>query len=126
MPRRLGAQPQKVNRILRPTFLEVHKHTAHKMQQQGHNKQFYQAILKKHLGGSSMQVDIGITEITTDELRGIIAAFAEKNGYDLIVDASAAVYSQKALDVTPAVLKELVAEKGKASQDKETVKNESK
>ncbi len=72
------------------------------------------------------ELESRLLKITTDELRGVIDAFAEKNGYDLIIDASAAAYAKKALDITPAVLKELEAEKGKASQDKETVKNEGK
>ena len=43
-------------------------------------------------------------KITGDDLRKVIREFAEKNGYDLIVDVTAAPYSKKSLDVTDGVL----------------------
>ena len=42
-----------------------------------------------------------------EDLKKRIANFAEKNGYDFVLDASAAIYSKKATDVTPAVLKDM-------------------
>ena len=41
------------------------------------------------------------------DLKKRIADFAKDNGYDLIVDASAAIFSSKDMDVTDAVLKEM-------------------
>ena len=58
------------------------------------------------------------------ELKKTVAEFAEKNGYDMIVDASAAIFSKKALDVTPLVLKAMGVDPAKAAAAKE--KNEGK
>ena len=42
-----------------------------------------------------------------DDLKKTIAAFASANGYDVILDNAAAVYSKGALDVTDAILKKM-------------------
>ena len=44
---------------------------------------------------------------TTDDLRKRIAKYAAAKGYDLIVDANAAAFAAKSLDVTDEMLKEL-------------------
>ncbi len=41
------------------------------------------------------------------DLRKRVADYAKKNGYDLIVDASAAIFASDELDVTDGVLKEM-------------------
>ena len=43
----------------------------------------------------------------TADIRKRIAEFAKKNGYDLVIDASAAVFAAESMDVTDAVLKEM-------------------
>ena len=48
-----------------------------------------------------------LLKATTDELRKRIAKYASANGYDLIVDATAAVYATNTLDVTDMMLKDL-------------------
>lgn len=58
-----------------------------------------------------------------EDLKKRIAAFASKNGYDLVVDASAALFSTKELDVTDEILKAMNVDPKKA---KEQEKNESK
>ncbi len=52
-----------------------------------------------------------------------IADFAKKNDYDLVLDSSAAIYSDKDMDVTDAVLEEMGVDP-KAARAKE--KNEGK
>ena len=47
---------------------------------------------------------------TTDDLKKRIAKYASAKGYDLIVDANAAPYATKTLDVTDDMLKELGVE----------------
>ena len=42
-----------------------------------------------------------------EDLKKWIAKFAEANGYDFILDASAAIYAKKSSDVTEGVLKEM-------------------
>ena len=51
---------------------------------------------------------------TTDDLRRRIAKFAEKGGYDLILDKNAAPYSRKAFDVTDDLLKDMGVEPANA------------
>lgn len=58
-----------------------------------------------------------------EDLKKRIAAFAEKNGYDFVIDSSAAIYSKKTADVTDSVLKEMGVDP-KAAKAKE--KDESK
>jgi len=48
-----------------------------------------------------------LLKTTTDDLRKRIVKFAEANGYDMIVDANAAPYAKKGLDVTDLLLKEM-------------------
>jgi outer membrane protein len=48
-----------------------------------------------------------LLKATTEDLHRIIDTFAEKENYDLIVDASATPFAKKSLDVTPAILKEM-------------------
>ena len=48
-----------------------------------------------------------LLKTTTDDLRKRIAKYAEANGYDLIVDQTAAAYAKKSFDVTDELLKAL-------------------
>ena len=53
------------------------------------------------------------------DLKKRIGEFAEKNGYDLVIDASAAIFSKKSYDVTPQVLKAMgVDPKAAAAKEK--------
>jgi len=45
-----------------------------------------------------------LLKTTTDDLRKRVTAYAEKNGYDLIIDKSAAPFSKASYDVTTQVL----------------------
>jgi Skp family chaperone for outer membrane proteins len=58
---------------------------------------------------------------TTEDIRKTLAGFAEKNGYDMIVDSAAAHFAKKSLDVTDMVLKEMGVERKDGKE-----KNESK
>ena len=44
---------------------------------------------------------------TTDDLRKRISKFAEANGFDMVIDSSAAAYAKKGFDVTDQMLKEM-------------------
>lgn len=59
----------------------------------------------------------------TEDLRKKVAEFAKKNGYSLVIDSSATLYIDDALDVTDAML-EFMGVDPKAARAKE--KNESK
>ena len=48
-----------------------------------------------------------ILKATSESIKEKVSAFAEKNGYDLVLDRSAAPYAKSALDVTDGVLKEM-------------------
>lgn len=54
----------------------------------------------------------------TDDLRKKVAEFAKKNGYDLVIDSSAALYIEGALDATDAML-EFMGVDPKAARAKE-------
>ena len=66
-------------------------------------------------------------KITGEDLRKTINEFAEKNGYDLVVDSSAVPYFKPAYDVTDGVLKAMGVDPDKAVKPgKEETKNEGK
>lgn len=66
-------------------------------------------------GSQEMQEDrVRLTKATTDDLRARMKAFAEANGYDMILDANAAVFAKKDFDVTDAILKEMGVDPAKA------------
>lgn len=58
-----------------------------------------------------------LLKATTEDLRARIDAFAEKGGYDLIVDVTAAPFAKKSLDVTPLLLKAMGVDPEKALKD---------
>ena len=51
---------------------------------------------------------------TTDDLRKRINKYAEANGFDLIIDQTAAAYAKKSFDVTDDLLKDLGVDPGNA------------
>ena len=57
-----------------------------------------------------------LLKATGEDLRKRIGKFAKDAGYDLVVDASAAIYAKESYDVTPEILKTL-------GVDPETVKD---
>ena len=61
-----------------------------------------------------------LLKATTEDLRKRINAFAESEGYDLIVDATAAPFSKKELDVTPEILKAMGVDPEKALEQKDS------
>ena len=48
-----------------------------------------------------------LLKTTTEDLRKRVKEFAEKNGYDLVIDKSAAPFSKDSFDVTAQVLKSM-------------------
>jgi len=72
-----------------------------------------------------------LLKTTSADLRKRIAAFAEENGYDVILDETAAPYAKPALDVTPGLLKAMGVDPEKAvdmteEDKKKSVANEGK
>lgn len=56
-------------------------------------------------GNDDLQADrIRMMKSTTDDLHVRIKAFAEKEGYDLILDSNVTAFAKDALDVTDAIL----------------------
>lgn len=64
-----------------------------------------------------------LLKITTDDIRKVVNSFAEKNGYDLIVESTVTAYAKKSLDVTDAILKEMGVDpktaKGRGGDDED-------
>ena len=52
-------------------------------------------------------LESSLMKVTTDEIREKVNAFAEKNGYDLIVESTVTAFAKKSLDVTDGILKEM-------------------
>ena len=48
-----------------------------------------------------------LLKITTDDIREIVNKFADKNGYDLIVESTVTAFAKKSLNVTDDLLKEM-------------------
>ncbi len=66
-------------------------------------------------GNQEMQEDrVRLTKATTDDLRARMKAYAEANGYDMILDSNAAVFAKKDFDVTDVLLKEMGVDPAKA------------
>ena len=61
-----------------------------------------------------------LLKATTEDLHNRIDAFAEHEGYDLILDVSAAPFAKKSLDVTPEILKAMGVDPEKAKGPKES------
>lgn len=61
----------------------------------------------------------------TDELKKKVAEFAKKNGYDLVLDSSIALYAEKDIDVTDEVL-DFMGIDPKAARAKDKEKDEGK
>lgn len=55
-----------------------------------------------------------LLKATTEDLHEKIDAFAEAEGYDLILDVTAAPFAKQSLDVTPALLKTMGVDSSKA------------
>jgi len=55
-----------------------------------------------------------LLKATSSDIRKKISAYAEENGYDLIVDGTAAPYAKPSLDVTPGILKAMGVDPAKA------------
>ena len=60
-----------------------------------------------------------LVKTTTDDLHEKIEAFAEKNGYDLVLEVTAAPFAKKDLDVTPAILKAMGVDITKLAEKEE-------
>lgn len=54
---------------------------------------------------------------TSDDIRKKVAAYAKKNGYDMVLDSAAAVYAKEGTDVTDPVLKAMGVERKGAKSD---------
>lgn len=60
-----------------------------------------------------------LLKTTTADIKKRIAGFARENGYSLVLDSAAAVYSQESFDVTEAVLGEMGVKTAKAEEKAE-------
>ena len=63
------------------------------------------------------QLEAGLLKAQSDDLKKRISKFADKNGYELVIDSSAALYSKDSFNVTDAVLKEMGVDPAKAKRD---------
>jgi len=77
--------------------------------------------LEQRYRSEAMRSQQDLRDLETRLLKGVsadlkkkIAAFAEKNGYDLVIDASAAPYAKPSVDVTPGVLTAMGVDPDKA------------
>ena len=61
-----------------------------------------------------------LLKATTEDLHRRVDEFAEKNGYDLIVDAAAAPFAKKSLAVTPEILKAMGVDPAAAKGPKDS------
>lgn len=65
------------------------------------------------------ELEAGMLKVTTDDLHEKVDAFAQKNGYDLIIDSSAAAFAKKELDVTVEIEKFMgITPKAPAAEEK--------
>ncbi len=63
------------------------------------------------------QLEAGLLKAQSDDLKKRISKFAEKNGYDIVIDSTAAFYSKDSFNVTDAMLKEIGVDPAKAKRD---------
>lgn len=63
------------------------------------------------------QLEAGLLKAQSDDLKKRISKFAAGNGYDLVIDSTAALYSKDSFNVTDAVLKEMGVDPAKAKRD---------
>ena len=63
------------------------------------------------------QLEAGILKAQSDDLKKRISSFAEKNGYDLVIDSTATLYSKGSFNVTDSVLKEMGVDPTKVKKD---------
>lgn len=63
------------------------------------------------------QLEAGLLKAQSDDLKKRISKFADKNGYDIVIDSTAALYSKDSFNVTDAVLKDMGVDPAKAKRD---------
>lgn len=63
------------------------------------------------------QLEAGLLKAQSDDLKKRISSFAEKNGYDLVIDSTATLYSKGSFNVTDSVLKEMGVDPTKVKKD---------
>lgn len=66
-----------------------------------------------------------ILRTQAEDIKGTVAKYAEKNGYDLVLETSAALYSAKSYDITDEILKAMGVDP-KEAKGKESDKDEGK
>lgn len=72
------------------------------------------------------EMEARLLRIQAKDIKDIITKFSEKEGYDLILDGSAALYAKKTCDVTDGILKQMGVDPAKARQAVAKEKNEGK
>ena len=70
------------------------------------------------------ELEADLLKSTTADLRKNISAFAEENGYDVILDAAATPYAKKELDVTAAIQKHIDDAAAKTKAEKAAKEND--
>ena len=71
------------------------------------------------------EMEARFLKMQAEDLKAVVAKFAEKNGYDFILDSAAAVFSARAADVTDGVL-EAMGVDPKTAKRPEAAGNEGK
>ena len=66
-----------------------------------------------------------LLKVTTDDIRAMVNKYAEKNGYDIIVESTVTAFAKKSLSVTDDLLKEMGVDP-KNAKGKEKDKDEGK
>ncbi|MBO7483040.1 MAG: OmpH family outer membrane protein [Kiritimatiellae bacterium] len=75
---------------------------------------------------SLADLESSLLKSQAEEIKETVAKFAEENGYDMILEASAFVYSAKSVDVTDMVLERMGVDPAKAIRSREDATNEGK
>ncbi len=71
------------------------------------------------------ELETKLLKIATDEIRDVVNKFAEKNGYDLIIESSVTAFANKDLNVTDGLL-EAMGVDPKTAKGREKDKDEDK
>jgi len=75
---------------------------------------------------SLADLESSLLKSQAEEVKSIVAKFAEENGYDMILEASAFVYCTKSVDVTDIILERMGVDPKTAIRGKEDASNEGK
>ena len=69
-------------------------------------RQDMEADIRRYQGDLA-DLESRLMKLQTEDIRGKISAYAKKNGYDMIIDATMLAYSKESFDVTDNILREM-------------------